>query len=1192
MILSKVSLHGFKSFAKRINLNFDGKLTAIVGPNGCGKTNIVDAIRWGLGEQKHSILRTDRMEDVIFSGAQSAKPLGMAEVSITFDNSQGIMPIDYNEVVITRRLYRSGESEYLLNKSPVRLKDIHNLLMDTGIGAECYSVIELKMIEDILSEKAEDRRKLLEEAAGVTKYKYRIKSAGRKLESTNNDLLRVNDIIQEVERNVRSLKRQVQRARRYKKLQKEKKEFELKLSRKILSDYQDQIKPLKIKLEKLKKSKDGRTVEISKEEADLETLRLKLTENEKYVIQCRNELNAIIEKIHHQESDIKVGKEKVSSLNSRIERANNELINLKERLTNQKEHLEYTRQERESYQVKITSTGRIFNNKKKELEVFQQNLNLKRLDLNAKKKEIIECLEKINSLSNEESAFRTKIDNNQGRLERLDEEDTRLRTTLENAQTSEKNETNSLNELLKKENSLNTSLQKITEKEKNLNNKISDLKENTYKTRSDCELFNGRLEFLKNVIENREGMTNGAKILLKKKPAGLIGTLADLIDTKTKFRKSIETGLGETAGYLVFDKTSNAFHSIDMLNHLGGGRVVIVSLDKFTNSPSFSHNIHLPDKTEIFGWAEELIEYTKNMTPLIKYLLSDLLIVGNIEDAKKVIETNPKSHFRVATIKGELVTSWGTIHTSDDQDKDTGLIGRKQRLQELEKEYKKLTVSIKNNTMKITELEKNKKAVETEKNKTEVSLSELRDTISTVKEHLAKITFEKQKTEENLNQNIKDKQTLLEEISSTEKKIDTIHPQMEKLAETRETVENDTDKIQKEVDQLEKQEQTMEDEVHRLNLSVVRLKGEARNLDLEIERSERLIQDIELNIKERNQEIKDSNATITEIKKSINENEETVVEHYTEKEETEKKLTEAEEKYQKIKEDLDIHETEVRKVRKTREQTSEQIHNLEMETSELEHQALTLKQKIRENYQTDLEKISLPQEIDLETSQEHIDIIKQKLSNLGNVNLMALEEYDRETERLNFLNQQRDDLLSAKETLNETIKKINHTARKRFKEIFVEVRKNFRKTFTNFFDGGEADLRIPEGEDPLEAQIEIVARPAGKHFRDLSLLSGGERALTAISLLFALYLIKPSPFCILDEIDAPLDDLNINRFINALKDFAKKVQFIIVTHNKMTMQAAKALYGVTMEEKGVSKIVSVKFEDDGKKKKKAEELAE
>ncbi|MEJ2629068.1 MAG: hypothetical protein P8078_10975, partial [bacterium] len=433
----------------------------------------------------------------------------------------------------------------------------------------------------------------------------------------------------------------------------------------------------------LKESREGRTVEISKEEADLETLRLKLTENEKYVLTCRNDLNEIIEKIHHQESDIKVSKEKVSALKSRIERAKNEIIHLKQRLQDQKEHLEYTRQERESYQVKITSTGRIFNNKKKELEVFQQNLNLKRLDLNAKKKTIIECLEKINQLSNQESAFRTKIDNNQGRLERLAEEDERLRTVLEKTQISETKLNTSLDELKTKENKIKNSLKDVTTTQDKIDKQLTDLKEQMYKAQNDNELLKGRLNFLKNIIENREGITNGAKLLLKNKPQGLIGTLADLITTKSRFRKSIEIGLGETAGYLVFDTNLHAFQSLDLLNQHGGGRVVLVSLNKLSPTPSFSHDISLPDKARVLGWADELVDYKNTLSPLVKYLLSDLVIVENIQDAKKVLEANPTAQFRVATLKGELVTSRGTIHTSEQQDKDTGLVGRKERLQEL-----------------------------------------------------------------------------------------------------------------------------------------------------------------------------------------------------------------------------------------------------------------------------------------------------------------------------------------------------------------------------------------------------------------------------------------------------------------------------------------------------------------------------
>jgi len=447
MILSRIALHGFKSFAKKVDLRFDGRITVIVGPNGCGKTNIVDAIRWGLGEQKPSVLRADRMENVIFGGAQSSRPLGMAEVSVCFNNSSHVLPIDYTEVVVTRRLYRSGESEYLLNKIPVRLKDINDIFMDTGVRPEAYSVIELKMVEDILSDKAEDRRKLIEEAAGVTKYKHRLKAAMRKLDATRNDFLRVNDIIREVERTVSSLKRQVQRAKRYQVLYEKTKELELKRGRQLFCQLQEKMKPLRKELASLKKQKEGRTTEITKEEADLESVRLRLVEREKALVQMREELNTTVGRIHRREGDIRVGKERISSLKERITRYSQDVEDLKKRLEEQKTHLEVAIGGREALQVKITSTERIFNNKKKELEVFQQGLNLKRLEINGKKKEIIDCLEEINRLSGEETELRAKIDNSQGRLERLEEEDTTFREDQKWVQEAQQKSDETLREL-------------------------------------------------------------------------------------------------------------------------------------------------------------------------------------------------------------------------------------------------------------------------------------------------------------------------------------------------------------------------------------------------------------------------------------------------------------------------------------------------------------------------------------------------------------------------------------------------------------------------------------------------------------------------------------------------------------------------------------------------------------------------
>jgi chromosome segregation protein len=424
----------------------------------------------------------------------------------------------------------------------------------------------------------------------------------------------------------------------------------------------------------------------------------------------------------------------------------------------------------------------------------------------------------------------------------------------------------------------------------------------------------------------------------------------------------------------------------------------------------------------------------------------------------------------------------------------------------------------------------------------------------------------------------------LEAIERVKENLENLRPQMETLLEKREQIELISSQIQREVDGLEKEESVKGEEVHRLNIAVVRLNGEASNLDYDIERSRGLIQDIKTTIEQRSQEIESSERGIENYEKETDQNEKALVEDFSEKEVLEKGLGEREEAFQAMQEELRVREKGVREVRKDRDEASEKIHNLEMEISELEHQAKSLKERLWESYETDLEKVPSQDEIDLEEAEAEIEELKRKMKGLGAVNLTALREYEQEKERADFLSQQRDDLLSAEETLKETIQKINKTAHQRFDEVFTQVRKNFQETFRRFFQGGEADLRLAEGEDPLEAQIEIVARPAGKHFRDLDLLSGGERALTAISLLFALYLVKPSPFCILDEIDAPLDDANVERFTRVLSEYSEKTQFIIVTHNKMTMQVAQTLYGVTMEEEGVSKIVSVKFEDEEEKK--------
>ncbi|MBN1783130.1 chromosome segregation protein SMC [bacterium] len=1179
MILSKISIHGFKSFARKEELRFDGGLTVIVGPNGCGKTNVVDAIRWGLGEQRPSILRADRMDSLIFGGAQSAKPLGMAEVSLHFDNSRHVLPIDYNEVVVTRRLFRSGESEYLLNKSVVRLKDISDLLMDTGIGADAYSVIELKMVEDILSEKAEDRRKLIEEAAGVTKYKHRLKAAIRKLESTHTDLLRVNDIIQEVDRTVRSLKRQVSRAEKYQEIQNQLKDIELQRGSHLYVQLQSEIKPLREELKALSTQKDGRTTEISKDETELESLRLRLAEKEKALVDIQEKLGEVTERIHRREGDIRVGKERIASLQDRKERHAREIETLKKRLEEQKSHLELANRDREALQVKITSTGRIFTNKKKELEVFQQGLNLKRLDLNQHKKQIIGCLEEINRLSSEETQLRAGNDSNRGRLDRLDEEDNNHRATLDRIRETRRDLETAYQEAREKRHAVITNRDKVQSEIEFIRKTIESGKEAFFRDQGETDSLQGRLVFLENLIENQEGMANGSRELIKVKANGLVGVLADMLKVKQVHRLPVDTGLGEAAGYLVFDKTETAVNALEYLKNHDAGKATMVSMDLVPSGGSSSKRPDLSGDADVIGWGNDLAECDKQVRPLLDFLIGDLLVVKDLKAARRLVGSLKGAFYRIVTLDGELMTTWGHIRTREAVQPDAGRVGRRQRLDELkaqiaaiEKRMRDAEKSLETDAAKLEAFQKELQEIEK-------TLSEVETGLVQVEKQRDKAEFEAEQAEAGLARNSEERAKLLQDIEQGRIGLDAIRPKMDTCLEQREKIEENTTRIQSEVDRLEKEEEVLEDEVHKHNLAVVRLNGEAKNLDYDIERSGNLIQEIETTIGQRIQEIGEADASIERLTEETTQYQKYLLEDFAEKDEKEAVRQERETDYQNMRNELDIKEKEIRQIRRDRDEVSERLHALEMQISDLTHRAQTLKANIRERYNVNIEMRPPEGELDVEEASRTIEDLKNKLNNFGPVNLLALEEYDQEKTRLDFLEQQRDDLLSAEQTLEETILKINETARTRFNDVFQKVRTNFQETFKRFFRGGDSDLLLPEGEDPLEARIEIKARPAGKQLRDIDLLSGGEKALTAISLLFALYMVKPSPVCVLDEIDAPLDDANVQRFTRVLGEFAEKTQFVIVTHNKMTMRCASSLYGVTMQEQGVSKIVSVKFDD-------------
>ncbi|HEX9934715.1 MAG TPA: hypothetical protein VGB38_05910, partial [bacterium] len=618
--------------------------------------------------------------------------------------------------------------------------------------------------------------------------------------------------------------------------------------------------------------------------------------------------------------------------------------------------------------------------------------------------------------------------------------------------------------------------------------------------------------------------------------------------------------------------------ALEHLKRTGGGKVTMVALDRLDKMDLPGNKPSLPTGTTS-EWAEDLVNVDGRIRPLARLLLGDVVVVFDLDAAKSVLEGPENRRIRAVTLEGELVSNWGIVQIGESQREDIGLVGRHQRIRELENRIQSLADRIVESEKRLAEKEARKNGLVDERSRLEKQLKSVGENKNQIEKQRDKLLFEKEKSEEGLKKNAEERQKLLSEIEVGKEALENQRPQMETQLDQREKIEGITAQIQTDVDHLEAEEKKMEEEVHKLNIASVRLNGEAQNLDYEIERSLKLIQEIETTSAQRLADIEESKKEIERTQAEGRENEKRLLDEFSKKENLEKRNRECEDAFRRTREEFEIKEKEVRRVRHEREEDSEKIHVLEMDMADLQHQIQSLCDRIREAYQVGIETVAVPDDFNSEGADQEIEDLRRRVKALGPVNLVALQEYEQEKQRLDFLLQQRDDLLSAEQTLQETIVKINQTARERFTEVFAEVRKNFQGTFGKFFNGGEADLRLPENEDVLEAQIEIMARPAGKQLRALDLLSGGEKALTAISLLFALYMVKPSPFCILDEIDAPLDDVNIERFSGALKEYAQKTQFVIVTHNKRTMRSAKALYGVTMEEEGVSRLVSVKFEE-------------
>jgi len=1175
MYLEKLKIFGFKSFGKKTILNFNDGTTGIVGPNGCGKSNIVDAIRWVLGEQRTSTLRSDRMENVIFNGSKDLKPLGMAEVSLIIQNTKNVLPIEYSEVVITRRLFRSGESQYLLNNSVCRLKDITDLLMDTGMAADAYSVIELSMVESILSGKPEERRRIFEEAAGITKYKQRRRISTRKLESTETDLIRISDISSEVESKVVSLRRQVKRAQRYQEIQSKLSDMEIQAATYKYSKIYGELEPLKKEIEEKNRERETSTAQISFKEAKLESEKTKLIELEQKLRQSQQELNQVNGSIRNKEEEILVNRERVKSLNVNNERIEQEIKQLQNRTIQYTDTSKKLAANLSALDEKLAASESEYNKEKEVLDRVEKEFKVKQAEGIRSATEMRQFLEQV-------SEYQSTIENLKGslsylasRIDELEKEKSAINQKLssdDNELNSKQQEYNDSKINLEK---LNNRHRQLTIQSEEIDTEINRTKDELADAIHQRDSLQQRVAILNKLLENYADYPEGVKHIIAQQKSNA-RTIADLISVPQNYQTTIETILGEAATYLIVENDEQAFLGIKSLKDSAKGFVTFLPLSKFQQNSLQRPTIE--PSADIIGWADELISCELTYQPLFNVLIGDYLVIKDLSVLKKNPTLESRNSINIVTLNGEMITKWGGIKGGKKSSDKTSYVGRRDQLEKLQHQILEIETAIDNYKEKKVDLENQYASTLEQKKKVQQEIQSSGQKLSDLTLVISQIQYKSEQLRERIQAIENEINSLNKNIHTTRQKITNSEQEVTEIKQQRISTDGDITVLNKDIEKLNTDREKILQSVQHFQIGVIQLKNDINNSKSEIERCKEIVEESNVSVKAKYAELEENNATIQQISDRNETLSEMLADEYSQKEKLEEVVTLLEQQQFDLKKESDEKEKIIRELRSERESFFEAIHAIELRIAELKLNADNLFRRIGEEYNIDLKREQIDETYNLEEDELEIERLKQRLKNLGPVNLLALKEYEAQKERFDFLKKQQEDLIEAEQNLKDTITHINKTAREKFQDVFQIIQENFSDVFTKFFPEGEAHLLFSESDDPLDANIEIVANPKGKRPTSLTLLSGGEKALTAISLLFAIYLVKPSPFCILDEVDAPLDDRNVDRFTATLREFALNTQFLIVTHNKLTMKATDCLYGITMETPGISKVVSVKLD--------------
>jgi len=1177
--LTQIDIFGFKSFAQKVQIPFGPGITAIVGPNGCGKSNIVEAIRWVMGEQRAGTFRSHRMEDVIFAGTRSRKPLGMAEVNLVIENIENILPVEFSEVSLIRRLFRSGESDYLMNKIPCRLLDINNLLMDTGLGQGSYAVMEQGMVDEIISEKTENRRRILEEAAGITKYKARRRSTWNKLESTQADLTRIEDIITEVKRQVDYLNRQVGRARRYQGLKAELDTLEVLLGRFRFFAIGERIRPLQDELDELSKVAEEGYTRFTTREAELEKMRLELVEAEKALQDVGLALNRCIDEIHDRDRRLVASRERLQAIEGAIERASGERQDQTRQLETTRQQQAETASGLAAAQEQLTSTDQRLEEHEARAAEAERAYASSRADQDAQKRDLVDQLRAQSEISTSLERLKTEGEGLRERVSALKDEIGATAEERDRAGEIAQQTRAALEQTGSHLRRFQERYQRVSRAAQATAAELRRLQECRGDLRRAVEANQARLHVMEQVRSGYQGYSSGVRSLILDSPYKDLfrGVLGDLIDAEPRYRQAVETALGESLEALVATGQAGLLEAIQHLREGAEGRAGIYSLA--WPLPPSPPRTSLQAAAGLIGPLRDFVRVDDEIAPLVDRLLHNTFLVEDLSAALALRRAD--QHLRFVTLEGDAVDLYGRIAGGRLSGEDATLLGRRRDIRALQTVIAHQQAQLAALEGRVCGEETRCAVLARQQERLSRRLDELREQERGQLHGQQGSEAEARRLQTRLEQLEQERSRLAGRVQERQSSIRAQHERLQAVELEGKRLETAIQGREGRLQQAEAVRREKLEQLAGLRVERARITEVVQSLKRDAERLRHIEGSIRQNIERLGGEVEQAGKNRQELTGRGREIETELKDLHEGREQLEKERDDRQQRWAEVNAQNRELEEHISRLQRELNTQRERRHQLELEIAELRSQAGHIRERLQEEQHCDVEAMGLPEEeVDSESAEARINQLRQSLHRLGSVHLGVLEEYEEQKDRHDFLCQQRDDLVVAAEDLKKTLRLIDRTARRMFAETFEQIREQFKESFIRFFPGGEADLQLEADVDPLEASIDIIARPRGKRLQNIALLSGGERALTAIALLFAIYLVKPSPFCILDEVDAPLDDANIGRFVRVLKEFARTTQFIVVTHNKITMAAADTLHGVTMPEEGVSQLVSVQVEEE------------